>query len=267
RAIMLPMTFATIQYELTEGIARITLNRPEKGNAINMQMAQEFMQATTAVSEDSSVKVVLLAGSGANFCVGGDLGDFHERGDDLARYLKELTGYLHLGVSRLARSHAIVVVAARGAVAGAGMSLLCGADIAIASRKVKIVAAYTAAGLSPDGSLTWYLPRLVGVRKATELLITNRALNAEEALEWGILTTVVDDENLEEEAGRVSSELAKGPSRALASTKQLIMASSGNTLETQMEMESNEIARNAHGADAREGIAAFLGKRKPTFGK
>ncbi len=117
------MSFTTIQYELSEGIARITLNRSDKGNAINMQMAQELMQAATAASEDSSVKVVLLSGAGANFCVGGDLGEFHERGDDLARHLRELTGYLHLAVSRLARGNAVVVAAVRGAAAGAGMSL------------------------------------------------------------------------------------------------------------------------------------------------
>lgn len=144
------MTFATITYDVPEGVARLTLDRPEAGNAIDVDMAREFMQATMAVSEDAAIRVVVLTGAGDNFCVGGDLRRFSSHAD-LGLHLKEITTYLHAAVSRLARLDAPVIAAVQGSAAGAGMSLACGADLLLVAPSARFVVAYSRVGFSPDG--------------------------------------------------------------------------------------------------------------------
>jgi 2-(1,2-epoxy-1,2-dihydrophenyl)acetyl-CoA isomerase len=255
----------SIEYAVRGGVARLTLNRPDAGNAVDLQLARELSDATLALSEDRSVRSVLLTGAGRNFCVGGDLRSFSSRGDDLPAHLREITMYLHAAVSRLDRLSAPVVVAVQGSAAGAGMSLACGGDLVVVGPSTRFVLAYTRIGLSPDGGASWLLPRLVGLRRSLDLALTNRPLTGEEAVAWGLATTIVADDDVVPEAERLAVELATGPTTALAAAKRLLRDSADTTLETQLEHESIALAANAGTADGREGIAAFLEKRPPRY--
>jgi len=259
------MTYDCISFGVGDGVARLTLDRPDAGNAVDLQLARELSDATIACSEDRSVRAVLLTGAGRNFCVGGDLRSFTTRGDALPAHLREITTYLHAAVSRLARLDAPVVVAVQGSAAGAGMSLACGGDLVVVGPSTRFVLAYTRIGLSPDGGGSWALPRLVGVRRALDLALTNRPVTGEEAVAWGLATTIVDDAAVASEADRLATELASGPTSAFGAAKRLMRESLGNTLETQLELESIALSSNAGTPDGREGMAAFLEKRPPRY--
>ena len=258
------MPYETIAVEVRDGVGHLTLHRPDAGNAIDLTMARELLDAATTWSVDPSVRVVLLRGAGSRFCVGGDLRSFAGR-DDLPRHLLELTSHLHAAVSRLARLDAPIVAAVQGSAAGAGFSLACSADLVLVGASARFVVAYTGVGLSPDGSATWFLPRAVGARRAMELTLTNRAVSAKEAVSWGLATRVVPDDELDGAALALASELAGGPMPAMANAKRLLRASLGNDLEQQMELESLALAEAAGSPDGREGIAAFVAKRPPAF--
>jgi 2-(1,2-epoxy-1,2-dihydrophenyl)acetyl-CoA isomerase len=255
----------SIEYAVDGGVARLALNRPDAGNAVDLQLARELSDATLALSEDRSVRSVLLTGAGRNFCVGGDLRSFSSRGDDLPAHLREITMYLHAAVSRLGRLAAPVVVAVQGSAAGAGMSLACGGDLVVVGPSTRFVLAYTRIGLSPDGGASWLLPRLVGLRRSLDLALTNRTLTGEEAVEWGVATTVVADDLVSAQAEHLAGDLASGPTAALGAAKRLLRDSADTTLETQLEHESIALSANAGTADGREGIAAFLEKRPPRY--
>ncbi len=257
--------YNTLEFDVRDGVAHITLNRPEAGNALNLELGQELLRAVLRCDEDPEVRAVLLAGAGRMFCVGGDLKSFSEQGEHLPHHLKEVTTYLHAAVSRMARMDPPVVAAVHGAAAGAGMSLSCACDLVLAAESARFVMAYSNAGLTPDGSSTYYLPRLVGLKRALDLTLTNRQLSAQEAMEWGIVTRVVPDEDLSEEATALASRLAAGATKALGAAKRLLHTGLTETLETQMEHETQTIADMARTADAREGIASFLEKRQAEF--
>jgi 2-(1,2-epoxy-1,2-dihydrophenyl)acetyl-CoA isomerase len=257
--------FENLLFDLSDHVARITLNRPNAANGIDLALGRDLMQVAIRCDEDPDVRAVLLTGAGKMFCAGGDLKSFASFGDDLPAALKELTVYLHAATSRLARMDAPLVVAVNGAAAGAGMSLAVAGDLVVAAASAKFTMAYTAAGLSPDGSSTYYLPRLIGLRRTQELMFTNRRLSADEALEWGLVNRVVPDEALLDEAGKLAAQLAQGPTRAHGTLKTLLDASFSGTLETQMELEARGIAAMAGTPDGKEGIQAFLEKRRPAF--
>ena len=259
------MAYATITYEVDGGVAKLTLDRPDAGNAVDLALARELSDATIACSEDASVRAVLLTGNGRNFCVGGDLKAFSAVGDRLAAHLREVTTYLHAAVARLAQLDAPGVVAARGSAAGAGMSLACGGDLVVVGPSTRFVLAYTRIGLSPDGGGSWYLPRLVGLRRSLDLALTNRPVTGEEAVAWGLATTFVeDDDAIADEATRLATELAAGPTSAFGAAKRLLRSSADTTLETQLEREAAALSANAS-VDGREGRNAFLEKRPPQF--
>ncbi len=258
--------YATFKFDVREGVAHITLNRPEAANALNLEMVQELLRAVLRCDEEPAVRTVVVAGAGDTFCVGGDLKGFAEQAEEqLPLHLKEITTYLHAAVSRMARMEAPVVAAVHGAAAGAGLSLACACDLVVAAESARFVMAYTNAGLTPDGSSTYYLPRLVGFKRAMELTLTNRRLSAQEAMEWGIVSRVVPDEDLAEEATSLASRLAAGATKALGASKRLLHSGWSETLETQMEHEARTIAEMARTADSREGIAAFVEKRPAEF--
>jgi 2-(1,2-epoxy-1,2-dihydrophenyl)acetyl-CoA isomerase len=259
------VTFECLEFSRQDGVARITLARPEVGNAMNFDLVRELAQAALVCDNDPAIKVVLLTGSGRSFCVGGDLKAFAGLGDETALKLKALADELHKAVSLFARMTAPLVIAVNGVAAGAGFSLTLTGDYVIASDAAKFTMAYTAAGLSPDGSSTYYLPRLVGMRRAQELALTNRVLSASEAHAWGLVTRVVEPGDLEAEALTICRQLAAGPGLAQAGVKQLLLGSLGTGLETQMELEGRLIARTAASQDGLEGIAAFLEKRPARF--
>jgi len=258
-------SYSTLELERDGGVAKLVLNRPDAANALDMTMGRELMQAAIALDEDPSVRAVLLTAEGKMFCAGGDLGAMQAAGDGASAYLKELAGNLHLAISRFARMRAPVVAAVNGTAAGAGFSLMCATDLAIAADHVKLTMAYTGAGLSPDGSSSYFLPRIIGQRRTFELMLTNRVLSAAEALEWGLVNQVVPADELMPTAEKLVGQLASGPTHAHGVVKKLLVNSAYDSLESQMEHETRGIAECSRTADGREGIAAFLEKRKPSF--
>lgn len=259
------MNFNTLLFKVSDGVAHITLNRPKAANAINIEMGKDLMNAALQCEEDPAVRAVLIRAEGKMFCAGGDLRSFASAGDALPGLLRELTVYLHASISRFARMRAPVIAAVHGAAAGAGFSLTCAADFVLASKSARFVMAYTRAGLTPDGSSTYYLPRLLGARRAIELMMTNRTLTATEAEGWGFVNRVVDDDKLSEEAEILAKTLAEGPTVAFGALKRLVLNSAQDTLESQMEHEAIAIAEAARTADAREGIEAFFENRPARF--
>ena len=261
------MSFECIEFEMdgATGVATMTLNRPDAANAMNPRLSREMLEVAIRCDEDTSVRAVVIRAKGKMFCAGGDLKSFHGAGEDIGPVLKAMTIDLHGAISRFARMDAPVLTEIQGMAAGAGMSLAICGDLAIAAESAAFTMAYTAAGLSPDGSSTFFLPRLVGVQRAKELMLTNRRLDAREAAAWGLVNRVVPDDRLREEVEALACSLAAGPSAAYGSVKRLLDTTFSVGLETQMELEAREITENARGRDGREGIAAFLNKRKPVF--
>ena len=261
----MPSSYSTIQLERDGGIAKLTLDRPDSANALNLQMATELMRAAIELDEDARVRVVILTGNGKMFCAGGDLAAMKEAGDGASAYIEEMAGNLHRAISRFARLRAPVIAAVNGTAAGAGFSMICAADLSIASETAKFTMAYTGAGLSPDGSSTYFLPRIIGQRRTLELMLTNRVLNSAEALEWGLVNQVVAAEDLMPSVEKLASQLASGPTSAFGVVKRLLLNSACDSLESQMEHETRGIADSVRTDDGREGIAAFLEKRRPEF--
>lgn len=259
------MEFTTLLFDIRDNVAHLTLNRPEAANSINEEMGKDLMHAALRCDEDPEIRAVLISGAGKIFSGGGDLKAFLSKGDQLPYHVKEITTYLHAAVSRFTRMDAPVVAAVHGAVAGAGMSIAIACDIVVAAETTRFMVAYTRAGLTPDGSTTYFLPRIVGLKRALELTLTNRMFSAQEALQWGLVTRVVPDNELLAQARAIAVQLAAGPTRAYGVSKRLLHSGWAETLETQMENESQAIANSARTADAREGITAFLEKRPPKY--
>jgi 2-(1,2-epoxy-1,2-dihydrophenyl)acetyl-CoA isomerase len=259
------MEFKTLMFDVRDHVAHITLNRPDAANSINEEMGIDLMHASLRCDEDPEIRAVLISGAGKIFSGGGDLKAFSAKGNQLPYYVKEITTYLHAAMSRLTRMDAPVVAAVHGAVAGAGMSIAIACDIVIAAETTRFTVAYTRAGLVPDGSSTYFLPRIVGLKRALELTLTNRVFSAQEALQWGLVTRVVPDNELLVQATAVAVQLANGPTRAYGVSKRLLHSGWSETLETQMENESQAIANSARTQDAREGITAFIEKRTPKY--
>jgi len=259
------MDYKTLRFELKDGVARLTLNRPDAANALDLDMGRDLMHAAIHCSEDPAIRAVILTGAGKMFCGGGDLKYFATLGERLPGHLKELAGYLHMAISRFVRMTPPLVVAVNGPAGGAGFSLCLFGDLVIAGESAKLTLAYTRAGLSPDGGSSFFLPRIVGLRRALELALTNRVLSAKEAMEWGLVNAVVPDAKLQDEAMALAQKLASGATQALGTAKRLMHHSFNESLETQMELEALAIAGQAAGADAREGIGAFIAKRAPQF--
>jgi 2-(1,2-epoxy-1,2-dihydrophenyl)acetyl-CoA isomerase len=246
-------------------VARIAFNRPRSANAIDLATARALLAAAIACDDDPAIRCVLLTGTGKLFCAGGDVTSFAAAGDALPALLKELTAYLHAAIARLAHMQKPLVTAVNGAAAGAGLSLAVLGDIVLATESARFSLAYTKIGLSPDGGSTWLLPRLIGLRRTQELALTNRRLSASEAAQIGLVTRVVPDGTLEDEAANVAVELAAGATGAFGRTRSLLLSSFAATLETQMDAEARAIAEASRGAESREGLRAFHEGREPRF--
>jgi 2-(1,2-epoxy-1,2-dihydrophenyl)acetyl-CoA isomerase len=259
------MNLDTLLYEVRDGVAHITLNREKDANALNLQMCRDLQTVAIAAQEDASVRAVLIGAKGKMFCAGGDVGAFGKAGDGVPTLIKQMTIPLHAAISIFARMDAPVIAAVNGTAAGAGFSLMAAADLAIAGESSKFTMAYTRVGLSPDGSSSYFLPRIVGRRRAMELMLMNRVLSAQEALDWGLVNQVVPDDEVQAAAEKIAGQLARGATRSFGTVKKLLLTSENESLETQMEFEARGIADSSRNADGKEGISAFLEKRKPTF--
>lgn len=248
-----------------DGIARLTLNRPEQGNAIDMALAEELLAAVEAASADPSVRCVVLTGAGRMFCVGGDVGAFAAAGDEAGPFLRALANKVHEVVLALAAMAKPLVVLVNGPAAGAGLSLAAAGDIVLASDAAHFTAAYTAIGLTPDGGMSWLLPRLIGMRAAQEMILTNRRLSAEEAVTLGLVTRMVAADALEAEGAAAAARLVSAPTHALGAVRWLLMEGQTHSLAVHLDLESQTIASAAAGPEGKEGVSAFLARRKPDF--
>jgi 2-(1,2-epoxy-1,2-dihydrophenyl)acetyl-CoA isomerase len=260
------MDYETLRFEIEDGIAEITLNRPDAFNTLNLTMARELYAAVRRCDDDTGVRAVLLTGAGRAFCAGGDLKSFAaaER-EGIEAHVKDVTTALHDAISRMARMDAPVIAAINGVAAGGGMALAMACDLALAAESARFTMAYTQAGLTPDGSSSFYLPRLVGLRRALDLTLTNRVLSAAEAEAWGLVVYTVPDADLLTRARELARRLAAGATGALGGAKRLLREGWNESLETQMAREGERIAAAAAGAEGREGITAFIEKRAPQF--
>lgn len=253
--------YSTILFSVRDKVAHLTFNRPEAANSLNATVSAEMMDAVVRCEDDADIRALVVSGAGRFFCAGADLKGFYTAGSEL----KSRISVFHATISRLARADFPVIAAVNGAAAGAGMGLACACDLVIAAESARFTMAYTKIGLSPDGTTTYFLPRRIGIGRALELVLLNRALSAKEALDWGIANRVVADASLAEEAHPIAAQLAAGPTRAYRAAKRLMQSGFTESLETQIEMELRSIGAMARTQDAREAIAAFAAKRPPVF--
>ena len=256
--------YTTLTLEVRNRVAFITLNRAEAMNTLSLPMGRDLLQAAIACEADKNVRAVVLTGAGKAFCAGGDLRGMQEQGEGMEAYLHELTTHLHTAIGLFTTMDAPVIAAVNGTTAGAGVGLVAMADLAIATEHAKFTLAYTGVGLTPDGSTSYFLPRLIGLKRASELLLLNRVLSADEALKWGLVNQVVVEADLAGEAAKLAERLSNGPKGAYGKVKRLLAASCG-ALPAQMALEGRAISSQAVSAEGREGISAFLAKRKPIY--
>src|SRR5262249_9857862 len=255
------MGYDTVLYDVRDGVGTITLNRPDAYNALNLALGRDLFHATLEADEDRAVRCVLITGAGRAFCAGGDVKDFADNPDRIGILIKELTTYLHGAVSRLSRAQKPVIMAVNGVAAGGGMSLALAGDLVVAAESAKFTMAYSQIAASPDGSSSYFLPRLIGLRRALELHYTNRVLSARDAMDWGLVNRVHPDAEFQGAVSALARELAQGPTLAFGRAKLLFHQSTQESLETQMELEAQAIAVSAHPEDFSRGWSAF-GKRQ-----
>ncbi len=255
----------TIIIKRDGAIKTISLNRPEFANALNLGLAKEFYEAICDCACDKSLRALILTGKGKFFCAGGDLKFLLGEKDRIKNNLLKMTNYLHGAIAMMVQMNAPVVVAVNGTAGGGGLSLAISGDIVISASSAKFTLAYTKAGLSPDASSTFYLPRLIGMRRAKELMLSNRLLTAQEAYDIGMIDKVVEDNKLMEVSKKLAEEFASGPTLAYGAVKKLLNKSFSNDLETQMKMEGDLISDNGSSPDGIEGMLAFSEKRNPKY--
>jgi 2-(1,2-epoxy-1,2-dihydrophenyl)acetyl-CoA isomerase len=260
------MTFENILFEISEGIARLTLNRPDKLNSFTAAMHLEVREALETVKADPSVRVLVLSGAGRGFCAGQDLGDRAvapgSAAVDLGESVEKFYGPLVLTLRSLPMP---VICAVNGVAAGAGANLALAADIVIAAKSASFVEAFCRLGLIPDTGGTYFLPRAVGTARAMGLAMLGDKLSAEQAENWGLIWKCVEDAELATETAKLARHFAAAPTKGLARTKQAIYASPSNTLDQQLNLERDFMRELGNSHDYREGVNAFMEKRVPQF--
>lgn len=259
------MTYNTIKFQHTDNIAHITLARQDAGNALNFAMGEELHEVAKICRDEEDIRAVVIDAEGKIFCAGGDVMTFAAAGDDLPATLRRLLDTFHPAVSILSTMDAPVIASVQGMAAGAGLSLLSSCSFVIASEAAAFMMAYTGIGMTPDGSATYFLPRQIGLRRAEEMMVTNRRLNAQEALDWGLINRVVPAENLETVTGQLAAQLAAGPTVAYGTTRRLLLQSLDHSFPRQLEVEEEGIIAMARTRDGLHGVASFKNKSKPEF--
>jgi 2-(1,2-epoxy-1,2-dihydrophenyl)acetyl-CoA isomerase len=259
------MDFETILLEIGTGVARLTLNRPDRLNSFTVQMHDEVSRALEAVAK-SEARVLVLTGAGRGFCAGQDLGDRAVapggEGVDLGESLEKRYNPL---IRRLTSLEMPVICAVNGVAAGAGANIALACDIVIAAKSAKFIQSFANIGLIPDSGGTWTLPRLAGQARAMGLALTGEPLTAERAEAWGMIWRCVDDDQLQAEVDALTSKFASAPTRGLAETKKLIRESGMRSLHDQLERERDAQRTLGRTHDYKEGVGAFMEKRTPKF--
>ncbi len=259
------MKYEGLRVERDGPIARIVFDRPTLLNTLNEPVALAFLDAVIRISEDPSARVCVITGAGNAFCAGADLGVFIDNLEEIPATVKKLTTYVHGAIAKLARMEKPTIAAVSGVAAGGGFGIAMACDIVIAAESAKFRMAYPRIGLSPDASSSYFLPRIVGLKRAIALTYFNTIISAPQAVELGIAMEMVPDSGFQRRVNDLATELAQGPTTALGKTKKLMNASFHNTLELQMEEEADLMAMDARGPNAREGVRSFVEKRAPNF--
>lgn len=259
------MELETIKYHTDDGVAHVRLSRTEGPNAVNKAFAVDFRAVVAEIEWDKSVRAVSVTASGKVFCAGGDLKEFHAAGTGLARHGADLLTDFHAAIYKMNRMPKPFVVGVRGAAGGAGLSLMSAFDLAIAGQSAKFTMAYTRAGMTPDGTSSYFITRHIGVRRMLDLTLTNRVLSAAEAESWGLINRVVPDDEVDATTAALAQELAAGAPYAVGNAKKVVYAGMDSPLEQAGEYEGVVITGAMDTADGQEGIAAFVEKRRPNF--
>lgn len=248
---------SSVLWEVVDGVARLTLNRPEAANVLDLAGGRAMLEAIAAIEADDRVGAVLLSGNGQRFCGGGDLASI-AGADDQAGHLRELADVADRAVQRLGDLGKPVVAAVHGAVAGVGLALMLSCDLVVAARSTKFVAGYSAAGLTTDGGVAHLLPRAVGQQRALDFLLTSRLLTADEALEWGLVSRVVPDSETLTRAESLARELAAGPTWALGTTRRAVRRGWDQSRAEVGAAETEAIAEAILTPQAQQRIRTFL---------
>jgi 2-(1,2-epoxy-1,2-dihydrophenyl)acetyl-CoA isomerase len=259
-------TFETIQFEAAEGIARLTLNRPDRLNSFNVQMHDEVRGVLARVRDDAECRVLVITGAGRGFCAGQDLGDRAvapgATAPDLGESIELRYKPLVLALRTMPKP---VIAAVNGVAAGAGANIALACDLVIAAKSASFIQSFSKLGLVPDSGGTWSLPRLVGPARAIGLSFLGDKLSAEQAATWGLIWRCVDDAEFPAVVDQTARQLASAPTRGLARTKEAIYTSGSRTLEQQLDVERDFQRELGYSADYAEGVAAFSEKRAPKF--
>ena len=257
---------STVDVEVVEEgkIALVGFNRPQALNALNTQFAEDLGKAVDQLNDEEKIRAVIVTGKGRAFCAGGDLAEFKAAADP-KQFLHELAGSVHKSVLKMRGMNAPWVAAINGPCFGVGLSLVCCCDLRIASTEATFSVGFTGVGLTPDSSLLYYLPKIVGLAKAVEMTLLNTALSAEKALKIDLVSKVVEPEKLANEAFGIAKKLASMPTIALGMDKKMLDASFTDTLEQHLNLELECLSESAGTADFQEGCVAFLERRKPDF--
>ena len=255
-----------VALDVSDGIARLRLNRPAASNGLNVELLKALHEAILACHADRSVRVVLLTGEGRNFCAGGDIHTFESKGADLPDYLREATAWLQLASAALIQLRVPVVTAVQGfAAGGGGLGLVCASDIVVAAQSAKFFSGAVRVGMAPDGGVSVTLTQLVGLRQALRIVLTNPTLTADEARNIGLITEVVADDQLTSRAEQLAGQLTALPPQALSASKRLIWSGVGASVEQRLAEEARTVSELSGTADALEGLRAVIERRAPKF--
>ncbi len=262
--------YETIKLEKKNGVANLTLNRPDRLNSFNVQMHEELRNALDGIATDGKTRCLMITGEGRGFCAGQDLGDRAVTADssgvrqapDLGMSVEK---YYNPLIRRITNLKMPVICALNGVAAGAGASLVMACDIVIAARSASFILSFAKVGLVPDSGSSWHFTRALGLPRAKALAMLGNKLKAEQAEQWGLIYQVVDDENLMDEANKLSSHLATQPTEALANIKELIHTSFDYSLNEQLERERKAMQHLGRSHDYKEGVSAFMEKREARF--
>lgn len=252
--------------DVQNGVMTLTLNRPERLNSFNDEMHRQLAEILTQAERDDTIRCLLITGAGRAFCAGQDLNDRNVDPTGAAPDLgASVENFYNPLIKRLAKLPKPVIAAVNGVAAGAGATLALGCDMVIAARSVNFIMSFSKLGLVPDCGGTWYLPRLAGRARAMGLALMGDKLSAEQALQWGMIWQVVDDESLSDTARQLATHFANQPTFGLGLVKKALLASQTNTLDEQLDLERDYQRLAGRSEDYREGVSAFLAKRPPVF--
>lgn len=257
--------YEKIDLAMADGLATLTLNAPDKLNAVSRKMIAELKECWEGLAGDSAVRAVLLTGAGRGFCAGADLADPDRDSSATADSGAALDKFFNPVIRIMRAMPKPIISAVNGVAAGVGMSFVMASDIAIAAKSASFLQAFARIGLLPDGGSTWFLPRLVGDARARALAMLAPQISAEQAKQWGLVWDVVEDADLMKAATEVARRLADGPTLSLARIKEAMNRASTSTLAAQLDVERDFQRELGKSADFKEGVAAFLAKRKPVF--